>query len=62
MHWTRTRKAYQDIVLGFEYILEYLVNSGHWTGTDLHEKVSKFFMTAYRGIYVQIKNRYVSQQ
>ena len=47
---TRTREAYQDIVLGCNYILEHIVNSGHWTGTDLHEKVSKFVMAAYQGI------------
>ena len=59
---TQTREAYQDIVMGCKYVLEYLVNSGHWTGTDLHEKVSKFVMAAYRGIYVHIKYSYGSQQ
>ena len=48
---TRTREAYQDIVLGCNYLLEYLVNSGQWTGTDLHEKVSKFVMAAYQDIH-----------
>ena len=54
--------AYQDIVLDCDSVLEYLANSGHWTGTYLHKKVSIFVMAAYRGIYVHIKYSYVSQQ